>query len=133
MINDISVISKELNQLGYTTSLVNYNDGSILLFYRDSTKAEIIFGISQLKATRDISLGNIMLAFDGSPTLVYNSILKEITYSFDELLEKVKAIECGVDENYSKDYISKEMLLDEKFESPREIIQRFIAINNYTP
>lgn len=133
MINDMAVISKELNQLGYITSLVHDNDSSILLFYKDRSEAAIIFGIAQLKALGDISIGNIMIIHDERPILTYNSILKENAYSFNVLLEAIKDVEHGVNKNYSEDYISKEMLLNEKFKYPDEIIQRFISTNNYTP
>lgn len=133
MINDMAVISKKLNQLGYITSLVHDNDSSILLFYKDRSEAAIIFGIAQLKALGDISIGNIMIIHDERPILTYNSILKENTYSFNVLLEAIKDVEHGVNKNYSEDYISKEMLLNEKFKYPDEIIQRFISTNNYTP
>ena len=103
------------------------------MFYKDRSEAAIIFGIAQLKALGDISIGNIMIIHDERPILTYNSILKENTYSFNVLLEAIKDVEHGVNKNYSEDYISKEMLLNEKFKYPDEIIQRFISTNNYTP
>ncbi len=133
IINDIAVISKELNLLGYITSLIHDNDSSILLFYKDSSESEIIFGISQSKSFKGISVGNIMLTYDERPSLTYNSILKENTYSFNTLMKAIKAIEIDVNNNYSKDYICNEMLLEEKFKSPKNIINLFISINNYTP
>ena len=133
MIIDMAVISKELNQLGYITSLVHDNDSSILLFYKDSSEVAIIFGIAQLKVLGDISIGNIMIIHDERPILTFNSILKENSYSYNALLETIKTIEYGINKNYDEDYISKEMLLNEKFKYPDEIIQRFISANNYTP
>lgn len=113
MINDMAVISKELNQLGYITSLVHDNDSSILLFYKDRSEAAIIFGIAQLKALGDISIGNIMIIHDERPILTYNSILKENTYSFNVLLEAIKDVEHGVNKNYSEDAIFLNISVDE--------------------
>lgn len=133
MISDIDVISKKLEQLGYITSLIHDNDSSILLFYRKSKNSEIIFGISQSNTLRDMSVGNIMIIYDDRPTLAYNSILKEDTYSFNALLETIRAIKSGINKNCSEDYISNGMLLEEKFKEPEEIIKLFISINHYTP
>ena len=127
----IELISKELEQLGYLTSIIYEKDNIILLFYRESENTTVIFGVSQSNSSQDISIGNIII-YDSRPTLVYNSILREDTYSFNTLLKAVKAIESGINKNYNEDYISNDMLLREKFKSPDRIIKLFISINNYS-
>jgi len=130
--NDMNAISENLKQLGYITLLLHNQNSNILLFNKKSKNAEIIFGISQAKKEEILYIGNIMIDFNKRPVLAYNTALQAESCSLNALIKTVTVIENDINQSDIPDYVNAEMLHQEKFYNPKEIIKKFMYLNHYT-
>lgn len=130
--NDMNAISENLKQLGYITLLLHNQNSNILLFNKKSKNAEIIFGISQAKKEEILYIGNIMIDFKKRPVLAYNTTLQAESCSLNALIKTVTVIENDINQSDIPDYVNAEMLQQEKFYNPKEIIKKFMHLNHYT-